>query len=131
MPNHVTNIVSFEGDKKQIELLIKHVQSEKDMGNQTGKKYTTHFDFNKIIPMPEELNIISGTETDKGIALIDANSKEAKEMLGYNWKDAKGKKINTYAQLKKHLLSMYKGEKGKKSLAGCIVTGKQIGRAHV
>lgn len=129
MPNHVTNIVSFKGDKKQIELLIKHVQSEQEetdiMGKPTGKKFTTHFDFNKIIPMPEELNITSGTETDRGIALVDANSNEAKTMLGYNWKDDNGNKITTYAQLKEYLLSSYKGEDGRKRLAECLKLGQQ------
>lgn len=129
MPNHITNIVSFKGDKKQIELLIKHVQSEKEdtdiMGKPNGEKYITHFDFNKIIPMPEELNITSGTETDKGIALIDANSEEAKAMLGYNWKDDNGNIINTYAQLKEYLLKGFKGKDGKQRLADCMKLGQQ------
>jgi hypothetical protein len=67
MPNHITNIVSFKGDKKQIELLIKHVQTEQEetdfMGKPVGRKFINYFDFNKIIPQPD--NIFTGNLGEK------------------------------------------------------------------
>jgi len=51
MPNWVTNIILLEGDAKQIEALKEHVKSEE-----------SEFDFNKIIPMPEELSVTGSTQ---------------------------------------------------------------------
>lgn len=130
MPNHITNIVKFKGDKKQIELLIKHVETINDeedfLGKKTGNKFTRHFDFNKIIPMPESLNITSGSETDRGIALADANSDEAKRMIGYNWKDDAGNVVNTYKQLVEYIKNSYpKTAEGKKRYAEMVKLGQQ------
>lgn len=54
MPNHVKNIINMKGIKN-----LPLFSIDKD-----GKKY---FDFNKIIPMPESLNIESGTITEQAI----------------------------------------------------------------
>ena len=53
MPNWVFNKVYFYGEKERIEKLKKFVESEE-----------MSFDFNKIVPMPEELNLISGSDED-------------------------------------------------------------------
>lgn len=51
MPNWVTNKITFNGNEKDILKLRKFVTSEE-----------RNFDFNKITPMPEELNLVSGSD---------------------------------------------------------------------
>lgn len=59
MPNHVTNIVNLIGDRKKVNDLLEKIKNdEKGIGT---------IDFNKIIPMPEELNITSGSGTSRGL----------------------------------------------------------------
>jgi hypothetical protein len=50
MPNHVKNIVTFHGQEGEIAKLFAAIRDKFDDGT------TMHIDFNKIIPMPEELN---------------------------------------------------------------------------
>lgn len=61
MPNHVTNILELEGDNSEIKKLYENIKcEEEDLGS---------IDFNKIIPMPNDLDIESGSRTIKGIEL--------------------------------------------------------------
>lgn len=59
MPNWVTNYIEFEGDEKRIAEMKEAI------------KYEEHglgtIDFNKLIPMPKELEIICGSSTTKGL----------------------------------------------------------------
>ena len=50
MPNHVTNILTFSGEEKEIKKLLKTIKGE-DFEDGT----TCLIDFHKIIPFPEEL----------------------------------------------------------------------------
>lgn len=59
MPNHVENYVSLNGDEQKIREMLETIKND-DYGIGT-------IDFNKIIPMPESLNIDSGTRTDRGL----------------------------------------------------------------
>ena len=48
MPNHVTNRIQFTGDQRRIEQIYEDIKNDKEgLGS---------IDFNKVIPMPEELN---------------------------------------------------------------------------
>ena len=59
MPNNVTNIIEFQGKDEQIKKLLEEVRDdEEDIGS---------IDFNKLIPMPKELDITAGSVTDKGL----------------------------------------------------------------
>ena len=49
MPNWVKTIVNISGERSELEKLQEFVRSENSV-----------FSFNKIIPMPEELNMVSG-----------------------------------------------------------------------
>ena len=51
MPNWVVNKVTFDGKKKDIDALRKFVTTEENA-----------FDFQKIYPMPESLNVTSGSD---------------------------------------------------------------------
>lgn len=59
MPNHVENIIILKGDKKQIREMLEAIKND-DYGLGT-------VDFNKIIPMPKDLNIEAGSRTDRGL----------------------------------------------------------------
>ena len=59
MPNHVTNRITYSGDRLRIKQMLDEIQNDK-YGIGT-------IDFNKVIPMPESLNIEAGSRTDKGL----------------------------------------------------------------
>lgn len=53
MPNHVKNIVTFDCDGEELQKILEHIKNdEQGVGS---------IDFEKIIPMPESLNITSGS----------------------------------------------------------------------
>ena len=56
MPNYVKNILSFDGDPDQVSRLFSAIKGENGL-----------MDFNKLIPMPPELEIESGSRTDAGV----------------------------------------------------------------
>ena len=59
MPNHITNILKFEGDSEQVHAMLDQIKNEGlGIGN---------IDFNKIIPMPKSLNIEAGSRTDDAL----------------------------------------------------------------
>ena len=55
MPNYVKNILSFDGDPAQVDRLFSAIQGENGP-----------VDFDKLIPMPSELEIESGSRTAAG-----------------------------------------------------------------
>ena len=55
MPNYVKNILSFDGDPTQVARLFTTIQGEKGP-----------IAFNKLIPMPSELEIEAGSRTTAG-----------------------------------------------------------------
>lgn len=64
MPNHVTNILTFSGDPESIRKMLDAIKNDED-------GYGS-IDFNKIIPMPPELNIESGSRTTDGLKAYSA-----------------------------------------------------------
>ena len=61
MRNHVTNRIQVSGPSEIIAEMLERVKDDK-LGLGT-------VDFNKIIPMPEPLNIVAGSRTDEGLQL--------------------------------------------------------------
>lgn len=59
MANYIKNIITLSGDKQKINQMFKDIQND-ELGIGT-------VDFNKIIPMPETLNIEAGSRTDNGL----------------------------------------------------------------
>lgn len=64
MPNHVSNILTIIGEHTD----VKHVLESISGINEDGKLIP--LDFNKVIPMPESLNIESGSTTDMCIEIF-------------------------------------------------------------
>lgn len=59
MPNHVENIITLKGDEQKIREMLEAIKND-NYGLGT-------IDFNKIIPMPNSLNIEAGSRTDRGL----------------------------------------------------------------
>lgn len=62
MPNWVQNNISLYGEKENIKRVLELVKSDESA-----------FDFNKIIPMPKELNIASSSTNDAAIVCYMSN----------------------------------------------------------
>jgi len=59
VPNHVTNIIKIEGNPARIKAMFEAVKNDEyGLGS---------IDFNKLIPMPPELDIEEGSHTDRGL----------------------------------------------------------------
>lgn len=56
MPNHLMSRLHFSGDRNRILEVLGAIKGEE-----------TLFDFNKVLPMPESLDIESGSRTDRGL----------------------------------------------------------------
>ena len=60
MPNHVENVIELHGDPKRIRAMLEQIQND-EFGLGT-------IDFQKVIPMPEKLDIVSGSQTHRGFS---------------------------------------------------------------
>lgn len=67
MPNHVRNTVHFDCSDERLREILTAIQYDKSEDHAYSGMGT--IDFNKIIPMPESLQIESGSNTDRGIEL--------------------------------------------------------------
>lgn len=74
MPNHVTQQLSIVGTDALT--LIEHIAGAESA-----------FDFNKVIPMPEELNIAESSDGSMGLAALSGN---CDAYLSYPWVKEKG-----------------------------------------
>lgn len=96
MPNHVTNILTFKTSSKGVEEILNTIKGEEEKV----------IDFNKIIPMPDSLQITSGSQVDNGVAvlkfLINGDDSKLKPMLDYAW--VKAENITTCKQLADYLI---------------------------
>ena len=58
MPNHITNQITFGSDSASLAAFQKMLRDMRMEGQPLGS-----IDFNKLLPMPKELNMESGTQT--------------------------------------------------------------------
>lgn len=65
MPNNITNQITFGSDSAALTAFQKMLHDMRREGQPLGS-----FDFNKLLPMPEELNMESGSRTYKGQKLV-------------------------------------------------------------
>lgn len=73
MPNWVRTRLTFNGEQNRVAEIKELVKTTGK--NDEGKDYTNVFDFNKVIPMPEELNIPSSSSGDFGMRYLLLNAK--------------------------------------------------------
>ena len=73
MPNWVTARITLNGSEENVKKVLDFVRT--DGVDENGKEYTLLFDFNKVIPMPEELNIESGSMGEWGMRYLLLNAK--------------------------------------------------------
>ena len=75
MPNWVRTRLTFNGEQSRIDELKAFVKSETK--DESGELHTNLFDFNKVVPMPEELNIVSGCFGEWGMRYLLLNAKHS------------------------------------------------------
>ena len=75
MPNWVRTRLTFNGEQSKIDELKAFVKSETK--DESGELHTNLFDFNNVVPMPEELNIESGSSGDWGMRYLLLNAKSS------------------------------------------------------
>jgi hypothetical protein len=73
MPNWVTARITLNGSDENVKKVLDFVRTEEV--DENGKEYIRLFDFNKVIPMPEELNIESGSMGEWGMRYLLLNAK--------------------------------------------------------
>ena len=97
MPNWVFNKVRFYGEKEEIKELKDFVKGEE-----------FEFDFNKILPMPEELNLTAGSEETiaRSCAVARNLGKTTSEEFEKDW--ARSKTFDEWADLGDKYLSNLK-----------------------
>lgn len=64
MPNHIQNKITIFGNDNEVAKLLNHIKSIDKEGEES------QIDFNKITPMPESLNIESGSLGDMAFELL-------------------------------------------------------------
>lgn len=77
MPNWVSIVVNFEGEDEDINNVFNAINNIDEDEN------PIEFDFNRLIPMPEELNIECGSRGEKGLAYLfrHAENSDEKEII--------------------------------------------------
>lgn len=72
MPNWIKNKLTVHGNKEQLDAMQALVTNDE-----------TTFDLNRVVPMPRDLDIDSGTTSKNAMALFDDS--EALFMLSFPW----------------------------------------------
>lgn len=79
MPNHITNRIIVNGSEEKVKKFFEAIGSIQEDGTRVP------IDFNKIKPMPESLNIESGSNTDIGYALYHLATKGIDKVAIEQW----------------------------------------------
>lgn len=73
MPNHITNRIIVSGEEKRVKEFFDFIKGENGA-----------IDFNKIVPMPECLNIESGSDGDIGMSILSGEDKYKERFEGFD-----------------------------------------------
>ena len=68
MPNWVRTRLTFNGEKNRVAEIKELVKTTGKDDEESG--YTNEFDFNKVVPMPEELDIASSSSGECGMRYL-------------------------------------------------------------
>jgi hypothetical protein len=78
MPNHTTNVLVCNGETEDIKAILEMVMQREEDGE-------LNFDFNSIVPMPEDLQITSGSAGDQAYACLHGTEKDIEYYLSMPW----------------------------------------------
>jgi methionine synthase II (cobalamin-independent) len=104
MPNHVTNIIKFDGKEKDIKELLETIQGYEKTYDGTLEEVP--LDFNKVILMPPELMVESGSLGSAGMRFVEGdksaldnidNEERRKEAIALGTQYVENKKKHGYA----------------------------------
>ena len=102
MPNHIQSQVEIKGPADKIAKLIKDSKIKLDVDAQENE-----FDFNAIVPMPEELDITSGSNVDLAMVALGAKTSGAfstfESYLAMPWWESRYPGIDTKEKLAEYL----------------------------
>jgi hypothetical protein len=85
MPNWVRHKLTVKGKIGEVDKLVNNLKGIEE----EAEGFLQHIDFNKIIPMPKELNIVSGSTTDKCVEIYLASLNPKVKDFGAENKDEK------------------------------------------
>lgn len=108
MPNYVTNILNFEGDSEDIQKCLNSIKGIANKKYPEPHDYEVAIDFDKIIPQPESLNITSGTQTDRAVAILKNDVATFQNMLSWGW--VKELNLTNVESVKNYLISIISEE---------------------
>jgi hypothetical protein len=98
MPNHVTNILTVKGRKEDVKKVFDQIRSDGEDGD-----HEKYIDFNKIIPMPEELQVASGSSEDKAKMIVNDCGRKKNTIREYMEKHKKTLEESTIQYLNNFL----------------------------
>lgn len=97
MPNHITNLITFGSDRASLAAFQQMAHDMRVDGKPLGS-----FDFNKLIPMPESLNIEEGSRTRQGLKLYQEFMQERTAVIQSSMSQAQKEKALTELDRKWH-----------------------------
>jgi hypothetical protein len=100
MPNHVTNIISFIGNDKDVDELLETIKGYQKTYD--GILEEMPMDFNKIIPMPPELNITSGSLGSRGMQFVEGDNNALDGLREEDRREAEALGVQYVENKKKH-----------------------------
>lgn len=102
MPNYITNRLIIKADNQVVKKVLEFLKGEP---NENGSP--TYIDFNKIVPMPDALNIEHGNLGEIGMEYILASS-DRYGFSGRKYEDSKRRFLNMNEERKKETLELGK-----------------------
>ena len=79
MPNHITNLITFGSDSASLSAFQQMAHDMKMDGEPLGS-----FDFNKLIPMPQSLDMEESTMSRRGLELYQKYAREQDSLIRAN-----------------------------------------------
>jgi hypothetical protein len=79
MPNHITNLITFGSDSASLSAFQRMAHDMKMDGEPLGS-----FDFNKLIPMPQSLDMEESTMSRRGLELYQKYTRERDSLIRAN-----------------------------------------------
>jgi len=88
MPNHCSNVLVVTGSEEEVKRFKETCCPTKKGNSEFDAEEIPRFDFDKVMPMPADLQITSGGNVNNAIAIIKAeagDSSDIQDFKGYAW----------------------------------------------